>query len=69
MKQRTILLALALVSLAGAAFVGGCARGEPTGATTPQAVMDIMVQFAGPVDDSAYYFVAIEHVERFCEVA
>ena len=47
--------------LAGLAIIGGCARGEENAAgNIPDAVLDVYVRFAGPIDDSAYYFVALD---------
>ena len=50
---------LLVLALAALVVVSGCARGEG-GVTVPQSVMDIVVQFAGPVDDSSYYYVAFD---------
>jgi hypothetical protein len=55
LKGRTVAAGIYL--LVGALIVGGCARGGETQPGT-QAVMDIWVQFAGPIDDSAYYYIA-----------
>lgn len=50
--------------LAGALLVGllsGCAQqGSLGGAPTPDAIIEIMVRMAGPVDENAYYFVAFD---------
>jgi hypothetical protein len=53
------MAALAAAALGLAAVLGGCARGEPVGPPVPQAVLDILIRFQGPVDDSSYYFFAI----------
>lgn len=57
------LLCLALVALVPVLSLGGCARGE--GTTLPQSVMDLWVQFRGPVNDSAYYFLAFNKNPNF----
>ena len=60
MTRQLILAAIALAAL-GAIALTGCARGgEETGPIVPQAVLDAWVKFAGPVDDSAYYYIALD---------
>lgn len=54
--QVAALLVLAL----GLAVVGGCARGGPDVPTTPQAVVDFWINFAGPINDAFYYFIPID---------
>lgn len=51
------LITVGIALLATTLIVGGCARGGES-QTGTQAVMDIWVQFAGPIDDSAYYYIA-----------
>jgi len=42
-------------------IVAGCAQqGSLGGASTPEAIVEIMVRMAGPVDENAYYFVAFD---------
>lgn len=59
-----------IILLVGTAIAGliGCARGGED-ATGPEAVMDLYAAFAGPVDESSYYYVAFSknggYTQRF----
>jgi hypothetical protein len=50
--------AFLLLAAAFVAALAGCARGGED-VVGPEAVMDVYVAFAGPVDESAYYYVAV----------
>ncbi len=57
MKRR--MAAVLLISLV--ALLSGCARGgEHGGSGVPEAVLEIVWEMAGPVDDAFYYFVAFD---------
>ncbi|MCX7597566.1 MAG: hypothetical protein N2512_01670 [Armatimonadetes bacterium] len=53
---------LLVVAGGGLVLVGGCARGGPSGGPSPvpEVVVDVDLTFAGPVNDSYYYFIAID---------
>jgi hypothetical protein len=52
---------LAGSALVLAAVLGGCARGGPEGAApVPSRVLDVVLTYAGPVNDAFYYFIAID---------
>ncbi len=53
-----IVLSLALAAFASG-LVLGCARGGPN-AAMPEKLLDIQLQFAGPVNDAFYYFIALD---------
>jgi hypothetical protein len=61
MQGKSAVLALILLLVAAAILVtaGGCARGTATG-TTPSSLMDVVVTYVGPVNDSFYYYVPID---------
>ena len=55
------LMTLAAVTLAVALSLSGCARGgEQQPPIVPEVVLEIMVRFAGPVNDLFYYFIALD---------
>ena len=56
--RRTYLIGLALAVLP----LTGCARGGPEGGgpTVPQWIVRFIVDFAGPIDDTSYYYIAID---------
>ncbi|MGM0494529.1 MAG: hypothetical protein ACQER1_16475 [Armatimonadota bacterium] len=51
---------LATVGLLAAAVLGGCARGGEGESIVPDTVIDFVVTFSGPVQDSFYYYIAID---------
>ena len=60
-QWRSMLLGLLVIS---AAIFNGCARGGE-GIEIPESVMDITVDFAGPVDDTAWYYIAFNKNSAF----
>lgn len=58
MTRQLTRCALGAGALLAAALVGCAWGGDPEAPTPPEAVLDIWVEFAGPVDDMAYYYVA-----------
>jgi len=66
--SRWALWAAGLAAAIAVVTAAGCARGgEEAGPVVPQAVLDLWVRFAGPVDESAYYFVALDRDGDFGE--
>ncbi len=58
MSRRSLLVALLIAALAG---LSGCARGGEGGISpVPEAVLEIVWQMAGPVNDDFYYYVAFD---------
>jgi hypothetical protein len=59
MSHRPRLALLFLLAL----LLAGCAnQGSLVGPTVPNAVVDVSVTMAGPIDNSCYYFVALDNV-------
>ncbi|MFP4250152.1 MAG: hypothetical protein ACLFU7_10870 [Armatimonadota bacterium] len=56
---------LATMGLLVAALLGGCARGGEGESIVPETVIDFAVTFAGPVQDSFYYYIAIDADDDF----
>lgn len=52
--------AAALCALAVCLMMSGCARGGEGGPVVPAQVMDILLRFAGPINDAFYYFIAVD---------
>lgn len=61
-SNRLVILVAWSVVGGGLCLIGGCARGGPSGGPSPvpAVVADIELTFAGPVNDSYYYFIAID---------
>jgi len=55
-SQAAAALALALWAVA----LSGCARGGPGGPALPRRLLDVSITFAAPVNDSCFYFFAID---------
>lgn len=60
MVRQLVLVALLGPGAAVLVLLSGCARGGEGTTSGTQAVLDMWVQFAGPIDESAYYFMAID---------
>ncbi|MFW5868383.1 MAG: hypothetical protein ACOCX2_11235 [Armatimonadota bacterium] len=56
---------LATMGLLVAALLGGCARGGEGESIVTETVIDFAVTFAGPVQDSFYYYIAIDADDDF----
>lgn len=53
-------LALGAIVLCVGLSLSGCARGGDEAPVGPEQVLDVMVRFAGPVNDASYYFIALD---------
>ena len=64
MATRTVMrvaaLGVALALVGGVGTLSGCARGGDSSDVVPAVVVDLVVQFAAPVVDAFYYYIAID---------
>jgi hypothetical protein len=56
--KRVVAMALAAPVVAVVVYLAGCAYGGEDQPAAPEVVMDLIVTFAGPVDEAHYYFMA-----------
>ncbi len=65
--NRPAAMAIAMLLVAGALPLAGCARGGESAPVVPEVVIDFLVTFGGPVRDAFYYYIALDADNDFGE--